>query len=206
MARTQSAIAHKKVLDAALELVGERGIEATSMDAIAARSGVSKATIYKHWKDKEALLLEMLAVLNGLNDRPPFNSGNVRNDMIAVLGYRPPGNHEMRERIMPHLIAYSASNRNFGLPWRNMIMEPPRRELRQLLRAGIANGELHPDIDEDLSLALLLGPLMYWHIFLRCSNDTPGDLPRGVVDAFWRAYGVEPPRRDRDRRNARRTR
>ena len=194
MARTQSASAHKKVLDAALELVGERGIETSSMDAIAARSGVSKATIYKHWKDKEALLLEMLAVLNGLNDRPPFDSGNVRADMIAVLSYRPPGNTEMRERIMPHLVAYSASNVNFGLTWRNMIMEPPRRELRRLLRAGIKTGELSPELDEDLSLALLLGPMMYWHIFLRRNGDTPNDLPRGVVDAFWRAYGIAPRR------------
>src|SRR4051812_11034939 len=114
MARTQSASAHKKVLDAAVELVGERGIEATSMDAIAARSGVSKATIYKHWKDKEALLLEMLAMLNGLNERPQFDSGDVRADMIAVLSYHPSTPAALRERIMPHLVAYSASNRTFG--------------------------------------------------------------------------------------------
>jgi AcrR family transcriptional regulator len=194
MARTQSASAHKKVLDAAVELIGERGIEATSMDAIAARSGVSKATIYKHWKDKDALLLEMLAVLNGLNGRPPFDSGDVRADMIAVLSYHPSTAAAMRERIMPHLVAYSANNRTFGATWRNMIMEPPRRELRHLLRAGIAKGELHPDVDEDLSLALLLGPLMYWHIFLRHCEDTPGDLPEGVVGAFWRAYGIAPRR------------
>ena len=194
MARTQSATAHKKVLDAAVDLVAERGIEASSMDAIAARSGVSKATIYKHWKDKEALLLEMLAALNGLNDRPPFNSGNVRTDIVAVLSYRPPGSTEMRERIMPHLVAYSASNLNFGLTWRNMVMEPPRRELRQLLRTGIEQGELHADLDEDLSLALLLGPIMYWHIFLRRTAEAPTDLARGVVDAFWRAYSIGPRR------------
>jgi AcrR family transcriptional regulator len=199
MARTQSAIAHKKVLDAAVELVGERGIEATSMDAIAARSGVSKATIYKHWKDKEALLLEMLAVLNGLNERPAFDSGNVRADIIAVLSYHPPASATMRERIMPHLIAYSARNKVFGLSWRKMIMEPPRRELRHLLRTGIEKGELHPDVDNDLSLAMLLGPLMYWHVFLRQHEDSPGDLPRDVVNAFWRAYGVEPPQRGRRR-------
>ena len=48
MPRTRSADAHRKVLDAALELFAERGIDATSMDAIAEASGVSKATIYKH--------------------------------------------------------------------------------------------------------------------------------------------------------------
>src|SRR5438270_9163233 len=105
MARTRSDTAHRKVLDAALELVAERGIEATSMDSIAASSGVSKATIYKHWKDKDALLLEVLANLNGLKDRPKFDSGNVREDMVHVLSYRPQENKVMRERVMPHLLA-----------------------------------------------------------------------------------------------------
>ena len=49
------------VLKAALRLFLEQGFGATSMDAIARRSGVSKATVYNHWNDKEALLLEMLA-------------------------------------------------------------------------------------------------------------------------------------------------
>src|ERR1043165_1069640 len=136
MPRTRSASAHRKVLDAALELVAESGIEGASMDAIAGRSGVSKATIYKHWKDKDALLLEMLEVLNGLKDRPSFDSGNTRADMVAVLAYRPPENAEQRERIVPHLVAYSASNVQFGSMWRNKVMEPPRRELRHLLRQG----------------------------------------------------------------------
>jgi len=194
MARTRSDSAHRKVLEAVLELVAEYGIEGTSMDAVAGRSGVSKATIYKHWADKEALLLEMLAVMNGLTDRPPFDSGNVRSDMEDVLSYRPPENSEMRERIMPHFVAYSARNVNFGLTWRSTIMEPPRQELRRLLRAGIAKGELTSTLDEDVSLALLLGPMMYWYIFLRRTDDAPKDLARAVVDSFWRAYGLAPRR------------
>ena len=55
MPRTRSASAHQKVLKAALELVAEHGIDGTSMDAVARESGVSKATIYKHWADKETI-------------------------------------------------------------------------------------------------------------------------------------------------------
>ena len=61
MARTPSLQAHASVLAAALELFCERGIDTTSMDAIAEKSGVSKATIYKHWADKAALCLDVLA-------------------------------------------------------------------------------------------------------------------------------------------------
>ena len=58
MARTPSKQAHNKVLEASLELFAEQGIDATSMDAISEASGVSKATIYKHWKDKGDLALK----------------------------------------------------------------------------------------------------------------------------------------------------
>ena len=194
MPRTRSITAHRKVLDAALELVAERGIETTSMDAIAAHSGVSKATIYKHWKDKDALLLEMLAAGVGLASRPRFDSGDVRADMVAVLAYRPKEDFRIRDRIMPHLIAYSARNASFGQTWRHMVMEPPRRELRHLLRAGIEKGELAPDLDEDVSLALLLGPIMYWYIFLRRTAEEPRELAAAVVDCFWRAFARAPRR------------
>jgi hypothetical protein len=65
MVRPRSIEAHEKVLNAALALFAERGIEATSMDAISQASGVSKATIYNHWADKEALLLEVMLMVNG---------------------------------------------------------------------------------------------------------------------------------------------
>jgi AcrR family transcriptional regulator len=190
MARTRSASAHKKVLEAAIAVVAERGVDATSMDEIARQSGVSKATIYKHWSDKEALLLEMLAEVTGLHARPDFNSGDLWADMVAVLSYHPEENAQQRERIMPHLIAYSAAHKEFGLTWRNMVMEPPRRELKGLMKAAIARGELPPKLDFELALALLLGPIIYSKVFLPrdCRDTKP--LARGVVEAFRRAFGV----------------
>jgi AcrR family transcriptional regulator len=177
MPRPRSASSHKKVLDAALLLVSERGIEGTSMDAIAQASGVSKATIYKHWKDKDALLLEMMAEMAGLNSRPAFDSGNTRADVLAVLSYQPEENARLKERVMPHWIAYSARNPSFGSAWRHTVMEPPRRELRHLLKLGIEKGELSPKLDVELSLALLLGPMIYLHLFQkRPEQDRP--VPR----------------------------
>ena len=192
MARTRSLSAHQKVLDAALELVAELGVEATSMDAIARKSGVSKATIYKHWADKDALLLEMMAMAAGLHTRPKFDSGDVRADMIAVLAYRPKENADVRERLLPHFNAYSVKNHQFGHAWRAMSMEPPRKELRHLLAIAIQNGELPAMLDVDLSLALLIGPVIYWHVFLKRDVADPQALAEGVVDAFWRAFSIRP--------------
>jgi AcrR family transcriptional regulator len=189
MARTRSASAHQKVLDAALELVAERGVDATSMDAIAAKSGVSKATIYKHWADKDGLLLDMMAEVHELHTKPTFNSGNTRGDMVAVLSYRPREKSGIRERIMLPFVAYSARNVSFGTAWRNMVMEPPRRELTHLIKLGIRKGELKRNLDLDLSLALLLGPIIYWHVFRRRAAEDPQGLAEGIIDAFWRAFG-----------------
>jgi AcrR family transcriptional regulator len=190
MARTRSASAHQKVLDATVELVAEHGFDATSMDAIAGRSGVSKATIYKHWADKEALLLDIMAEVHELHKRPKFDTGNTKADLVAVLAYRPPEKSEVRERLMPHLMAYSAKNIAFGTTWRKMVMEPPINELKRLLTAGIERKELSSDLDLDLALALLLGPMMYWYIYLRRTSEEPKALAEGVIDSFWRAFGT----------------
>ena len=56
---------------------------------------------------------------------------------------------------------------------------------------GLAHREYGPDFD--VSLALLLGPLIYWHVFLRRTSRNPRSLAQGVVDAFWRAFGATGP-------------
>src|SRR6201996_9177238 len=117
MARPKSAQAHKKVLDAAVQLFSERGIDATSMDAIAETSGVSKATIYKHWQDKDALVLEVMGHLHGLDEEPPvFDSGDLRADLIAQLQYQPAADRQaLREKMTPHMIAYASRNQAVGV-------------------------------------------------------------------------------------------
>jgi AcrR family transcriptional regulator len=195
MAPPRSARAHGQVLDAALALFAERGLDATSMDAIAEASGVSKATIYNHWPDKDALCLEVMAHLFGQDQpRPAFDSGDVRADLIAALRYQPPHRHsDLRARIMPHLMAYAARNRHFGEAWRERAFEPPRTQLRQLLERGIARGLLPRGLDRDLALALLLGPMMYCHVWKRLQGPVPENLPERVVDTFWKAYANVPP-------------
>src|SRR3954471_15469543 len=94
MGRPRSARAHGNVIEAAMELIARHGIDGTSMDAIAEASGVSKATIYRHWPDKEALCLEMLAHLHG-DPRPEgvLSSPDVRAEIVALLEYQPSAEH-----------------------------------------------------------------------------------------------------------------
>jgi AcrR family transcriptional regulator len=189
--RPRSIRAHDRVLDAAIELFAERGIEGTSVESIAALSGVSKATIYKHWADKDALCLEALGRVNGHDREPPeFNSGNLLQDIIDFLRHKPPQElNEVRDRLMPHLIAYSVRNREFGKTWRAHVMEPGRAKAVELMQRGIAQKHFPPDLDISLGLALLIGPMMYKHIF-RETALAPEDLSEGVARAFWRAFAT----------------
>ena len=142
MSRSRSTRAHQKVIDAALKLFAAEGIDATSMDAIAATSGVSKATIYKHWRDKEALCLEVVASLHGLNE-PVTKTGDHRADMVAVLKRQPEARRDdVCARLMPHLAAYAARNPAFNKAWRASMLAPARIQLTQLLKRAIAEGSL----------------------------------------------------------------
>jgi AcrR family transcriptional regulator len=189
--RPRSQKAHEKALDAAVQLFAERGIEGASIDAIAASSGVSKATIYKHWTDKNALCMEVLERVHGLDRKPKeYDSGDLLQDLIDFLNAKPPEEYSgIRDRLLPHLIAYATQNREFGKAWRTRVMEPGRAKAAELIKRGIAKGLFPADLDIPLGVALLIGPMAYKHIMKEIA-PAPEGFAEGVARAFWRAFTV----------------
>ncbi len=192
MARTRSSEAHEKVIRAALALFGEHGIEAASMDAIAGASGVSKATIYNHWADKEALLMEVMLYVNGANrEARDVDTGDLRVDLATVLSWRPPGELEAaRVRITPMFMAYAAVHREFGAAWRHRVMEPRRNALMRILARGVERNLLPADLDLDLAIALLIGPMLYRHVLSKAAAAKLEDIGPMVAETFCRAYWI----------------
>jgi len=190
MVRTRSPEAHEKVIHAALTLFGERGIDATSMDAIARAAAVSKATIYNHWHDKEALLLEVMLYVNGLNREPEdIDTGDLQRDLATILSRKPPGEFAAaRDRMMPGLIAYSAVHPEFGATWRRRVMKPPQECLKKVLRRAIDRGQLPSDLNLELAMALLLGPMLFNHIFSKGSSRHCKDIGPETAETFCRAF------------------
>lgn len=192
MARGRSEKAHLRVLKAAAELFASKGIDATSMDAIAEASRVSKATIYNHWPDKDSLCMEVLSFIHGLReDYPKFDSSDFRADLLSLLKHEPPSQQGgLMQRMWPHLIAYSAKNQAFGDAWRVRVMGPAHRALVAMLKRGERSRVLRRGIDPELAFAMLVGPIMYRNVFLkRAGKPSPANLEAHVVDAFLAAFG-----------------
>lgn len=181
MPRPRSARAHQQVLKAALDLISERGIDGMSMDAVAETSGVSKATIYKHWPGKIELCVEAIGSVGA--EFPGTESGDPRADLVDLLRHiahsrRP----EALGRILPRIL--SAGNPVLCEALRSRFAEPSRSRITLLLERAIARGELRADLDILLAIDLLVGPIMHHRMM---NTAVPQDLPERVVEFFWTA-------------------
>ena len=197
MGRPRSELAHLKVLEAAGRLFAEHGIDATSMDAIAEASGVSKATIYKHWPDKPALCLEVVSHLHASEPQPPLQvTDDVRGDIVAFLDRTPTRpRSDVRSRMMPHVWAYAVRTPEFGEVWRRRFVDTSRESLVALLRRAVEEGRLDPTLDLELAAIGLIGPIIYRNLTRLTGGTAPPDLAERTVDMLWKAYGTSRHRR-----------
>jgi AcrR family transcriptional regulator len=183
--RTPSKEAHEKVLHATFRLIAERGIEGTSMDAIAAESGVSKATVYKHWANKDALLIDLIRQQSA--SYPAFDSGDPRADLVALLTHLARKvKTEQLAKIWPRVIGYAASNPKFGRALQEYVFSPRKAMILRLLKDAAETQGLRADIDPELAADLLIGPVM--HRRFVDEKNIPADLPERVVDYFWKVF------------------
>jgi AcrR family transcriptional regulator len=166
--RPRSAKADEAIIEAVLDLLAEgNSVESLSIEAVANRAGVGKATIYRRWPNKEALVVDAVAVLKG----PPTEIAgeSVRDDLLALL--RPIGQSKQTRagRIYPCLIPEVQRNPELARYYQK-LMEPRRARMRSVLERGIATGELQASIDVDYICAILTGPVVA-HTILNWTPD-----------------------------------
>jgi len=156
--RPRSPEAHAAILRAALELAVEGGLRGLSMEAIAARAGVGKATIYRRWKTKEALFAEAIGSI-ALNPEVP-DTGSVRGDFEAASSAAVGRMAPEAFRVLPRLLADAADDAELLEALRAALLRPRRAAIAVILRRGIERGELRPDIDVELVGDMLIGPMI----------------------------------------------
>lgn len=182
---SRSERAHEAILEAAVALLAEREVAALTMDEIAARAGASKATIYRRWPSKEALLVDALS--RAANAFEPPDTGTLRGDLLVAIG------HALAVVIespfgsaMPALIAAKQANPELHALLIRAIGEPRRELIRSLLRRGIERGELDPDTDLELFVDLIGGPIFFRRLVTQEPID--GAFAERLVDVVLRAF------------------
>ncbi|GLZ58868.1 TetR family transcriptional regulator [Micromonospora sp. NBRC 107095] len=179
--RPRSIRADEAIIEATLDLLAEGSTtEALSIEAIAARAGVGKATIYRRWAGKDALLLDALRRLKGIMAQPVGTS--VRDDLVLLVGAVGTNVDPRAAKIMPCLVpAVNRTPDQYQL-YQNII-EPRRQLMREVLRRGIDEGVLRADIDVEVTMALLTGPMLIQRVLQWNPDLDDKDLPERVVDA-----------------------
>jgi AcrR family transcriptional regulator len=158
--------------------------DALSIEAVAGRAAVGKATIYRRWPNKEALLIDAVATLKG--PLPELTGESVRADLIALV--RPVGRSALSRagHILPCLIAEIKRSPSLQLIYQK-IMEPRREAMRDVLRRGIDGGELRADLDLEVVMAMLVAPMLAQSMINLNPWLDRDTLPERLVDAIWPA-------------------
>ena len=182
--RPRNAQADEAILDAVLELLsGGHSVAAISIEAVAAKAGVGKATIYRRWPNKEALIIDAVASMKGALPEPVGES--VRDDLVMILKAARTGRSLRFGQASVCLLPEFLRDEHLHEMWR-ATMEPRRDVMRQVLRRGIATGELRADLDVELSLLMINGPSMMQNMFQYNPAVPPEGFAEALVDAFLR--------------------
>lgn len=160
-----------EILEAALHLVAEVGIAGLTMDAVARRAGVGKATIYRRWTSKEALMLD--AWMSCVRKPAAPDTGTLQGDLEALLGGidSPLSDREL-QRVFPQMIAAAKVNPDVADAYRAFV-EQRRAPMRAVLLKAVERGEIDPALDLEVVQDLVIAPLMYRWIV----TDAPIDEP-----------------------------
>src|SRR4029453_8254678 len=154
---------NKAILDATRELLADNGdVGSLTVEAVAARSGVAKTTIYRRWRDKWELALDAVIIDMPPRFADPIDVGDTRKELVTFVQAAiknlssPPSGPAMQG-----LISQIATDPELGRVYRQRVVEPRRAQLRPVIERGIARGDLRPDTDVDLVHELLLGAIFY---------------------------------------------
>lgn len=159
--RPRERRADRAIVDAALQIFADEGYHAMTIEAVAARAGVGKTTIYRRWTGKKELVLDALATLNDeLMAAQAQLPGSSADRIRAVLQHLTTRGDSLLGRISPRMLVYSESQPDLYAEYFDRVIMPRRRWLHGLLREGVERGELRADLDVEVATLALVGPAL----------------------------------------------
>jgi AcrR family transcriptional regulator len=174
-----------EILEITFHLIAEHDLSGVTVDMVAAKAGVSKATIYRRWDSRQALLVAAMTRLRRAGVNP--DTGSLRQDLIALLevlvGFL---NRPDTARVLASFLNAAVRDPELS-KLQCEISQDSRAEYEVALRRGVARGELGADVDVQHLIDLLIGPFLYKGV-VEHTRVPPGDIER-VVDAVLAAFG-----------------
>jgi len=184
---------NRSVLNATRELLAEgRDVGSLTIEAVAARSGVAKTTIYRRWRDKWELALDavMIDMLPHYYADPP-DVGDTRKELltfidsvVGALSMAPYG------PAMQALVSEIATHPELSRVYREQVVEPRRAQLAAVIARGIARGDLRADTDVQTLHEFLLGPVFYR--MLLSGSPLDRKLSARLVDGILQGFAPRP--------------
>jgi AcrR family transcriptional regulator len=158
--RPRSTEADQAIVRAALELLVEGGYRTLTMEAVRARSGVGKATLYRRYGSKGDLVAHVVRHLN--QDIAAPDTGSLAGDWEAIAQTVLGAAQATRATVLlPRLLAESVDEPELHAIFYENLVRPRRAALLEVLRRAVARGDLREDVDLELVVDLLVGPYIY---------------------------------------------
>ena len=168
------------MLEAADDLLVERGYAAVTMEGIAARAGVAKQTIYRWWPSKFDVLMDtFLQDAEGALQIPDTGTtaGDLRQHLHQLARFL---TGSAAGKVMLALIGQAQHDEEVAMVFRQRYLDERRALDKAILERGVARGEIRADTDLDLSIDMLYGPV--YHRVLLTGLPVDGAFTDGLVD------------------------
>jgi AcrR family transcriptional regulator len=178
----QLARTRQLVLDTTAEMLASQGYSSLTTEGIAAKCGVARSTIYRHWESVAAIAME--AFLQIIGPPPPIpQTGNVRTDLAVNYRRLVDGLANSRwGKLLPAMLEASIRDKDFAQLLYNAF--DSRRELgRQSLKKALDRGEMPPDTNFEWLLDSITGPIYHRLFFTNRALDEPGMIEYWVNSA-----------------------
>jgi AcrR family transcriptional regulator len=187
--RQRDPAADRAILESTLALLGEGcSFSALSMELVAQRASVARATIYRRWRNKEELVLAALGSLD--LPIPPLVGLSLRDKLVSLVDQiRHRGQDTNLHRLLAGLLGEAVRHPQLVERFEDSVTAARRDALRQALRSGIDSGELRPGLDVDLAIELLTGPMLS-RLILRQRPVESAAFAESIVDTFL--HGTSP--------------
>jgi AcrR family transcriptional regulator len=192
--RPRSPESQKKILAATAELLSEGGFQAVTMEAVAARAGVAKTTLYRWWPNRAALALDCVSA-RMTPIAPAPSAGSYRKCFQRQLKATIRLLNGRQGQSILALIGAKQTDPALGHAYSEQIARPRRARTRKMAQQAIQAGELAPGTDPDLFLDAIYGPLYYRKVV--SGEPVTDDFINRIVDAAFRAFAAADGKRRR---------